>query len=182
MNDATVSILLTARDEATPKLQNVSNSVIANKAAFRELAMGVTYLGTTFLGLGIAMEKSKNESTQAVGHFLSMAGGIMTAVGSAAHFVTAVGSMINALNKLRVAEMLTQAFSGPTGWVSLGVGAAVAGATIAGVSAYSKSQEKTNTNIHIYNQGSVITHKQLVDEIRTGMLQGQERDYVSGLR
>ncbi len=180
-----IGIILTMDDQASPKMRGFGTTLSANRMAIRELAMGVTYLGTTFLGLGIALEKSQNPLAQSAGQMFAMVGGIMAAVGSAAHFVYAIGTMVKALKSLQIAQMLTQAFAGPTGWISLGVGAAVAGAAVAGVTMYERSQSRVATqvnNVHVTVQGSVTTERNLVNAIQKGLVIKQQQNNTSGIR
>jgi hypothetical protein len=182
MDDTTLQILLEMQDNATPKLRTVSTEFRKNNAAIRELSMGTAYLGSTMLGLGVAMQASNNEAVKGVGNMLAMSGGILTAVGSAAHFVNAIGKMVSALKALRVQQVLTQAFSGPAGWAMLAAGTAIAGATIYGMSRSSPAPVRTSTvntqeRVTIIQNiaGSVVAQKQLVDDVHKGLLIKQQR-------
>jgi len=171
--------------EYNTKLSNRSFSQM--KSAVRELANGVGFLGSTFIGLGSSMEKSTNKTTQNIGQMVLMAGTIMTAVASSVQFVSAISKMVSALNKLRSAQILAQAFSGPGGWGMLAVGGLVAGGTIATVSAISKaSSEKTTStagnSVTVNVAGSVVTEKKLTEVVRQGIVTGQSRNYTSGIK
>lgn len=216
MNETNMAVVLQMRDQASPQvrafgqtttatmadirrqsqmtvdnMQGMGAQVVANKEAFAELSSGVRYMGTTFLALGVAMQAANNESIKQIGNFVMMAGAVMTVVGSAAGFIDAIGKMVKALRMLRIQQILTQAFAGPAGWITLGVGVAVAGGTIAAVSAMeSRNSAKmtpgaaagpsitVNQNI----QGSVVTERQLTDSVQKGLLLKGQRNSTTGVR
>ncbi len=183
MNEAALSILLTMKDEASSKFVNVNKNIHINRVALQQLATSVTYLGATFLGLGIAMDKMNNPFAQSVGHMFMMVGAIASSVGAAAQFIASIGKMVKALQSLHLMQILTQAFSGPVGWASLGVGVAVAGGAMAGYAAYSKSQARvTNNNVTINNAGNVIAERNLANQVRQSIIGTQERNVTSGIR
>jgi hypothetical protein len=183
MNEATLGILLTMEDQATPKMKSFGATLSTNRMAIRELAMGVTYLGATLLGLGIALEKSNSPLAQSVGHMFMMVGGIAAAVGSSIQFISAIAKMVDALKKLQIMQMITQALAGPAGWVTLGVGVAVAGAVV-GATMYERSQKgASQTNVHVTVQGSVIKEKDLAESVRRQVVLTQQRNYnTSGVK
>jgi len=168
-------------------MNSISQSLAKNKAAFRELAMGVMFLGGSMLGLGVAMSQSNNEVLKSVGNIFMMAGSIMMAVGSSVQFIAAIGKMANALKALRLQQILTQAFAGPAGWASLAVGAAVAGGVVYGMSKYEGAQAKsaggasTVNNVTQHIAGSVVTERQLTDSVQQGLLQKGQRNYGTGV-
>lgn len=184
MNEATLGILITAQDQATPKLQGLQNTLTSNRTAIRELAMGVSYLGTTFLGLGIALQRSNSTMAQSIGNTAIMVGAVMSAIGASAQFVSAIARMVHALKVLNIQQIITQALSGPMGWATLLGGAAIAGGTIAGVAAYSRSQTKAEkqTTVNVKVQGSVVTTRQLGDEVRKQIILNQQRNVTSGIK
>ena len=181
MNEASLAIILTAQDQATPQLKNFSTTLTSNKAAIRELAMGVSYLGMTFLGLGIALEKSNNAFGQSVGQMLIMVGSIMSAIGAAAQFVSAVAKMVNALKILNIQQIITQALMGPAGWITLGVGAAVATAAVAGTVAYSRAETKSEQKVTIENK-IYLDSKQIAGPVRKQFVLNQQQNATSGIR
>ena len=175
------------QDDATPKIRtfnkeanNVSDTLSKNRMAIRELAMGVGYLGTTFLGLGVAMQNSNNQTLKGFGTTFMFVGAIMTAVSSSVQFISAIAKMVDALKKLQVAEMLTQAFAGPVGWAGLAAGAAVAGGIYYGVSKMEKAQHSVTINQHI--AGSVVTEKQLTTNVQRGLLLAGQRSFTTGVK
>ena len=212
MNETNMKVMLEMRDNATPQLRafgdtvkqtastvrtssttmgdsigGVSNSLVSNKQAFMEMSSGVRYMGTTFLALGVAMSTSNNETLKGIGNMVMMTGAIMTVVGSAAGFIGAIGQMVNALKALRVAQILTQAFSGPAGWATLAIGAGVAGAAVygasrmnAGPSVNPNAQQSITINQHI--AGTVVSERQLTDNVQKGLLLKGQRNSTTGIR
>lgn len=206
MAESNLGIIIAATDSASPVLRNmtgtlaesqtvvnsfaantsagmssVSKSLIESKLAIREAAMGVSYLGMTFASMGIMLRQSESEMGKSTGTTLLMVGAIMTAVGSSLHFVKALVEIAKALRNVALWEAVVKAFQGPTGWVTLGVGAAVAAGSVAGINAMTKESNKSITvNNHI--QGSVITDKQLADTIRRELVKTQQRNNTSGIQ
>jgi hypothetical protein len=175
MNEAVLGILITADDTASPKLQGLSNVLTQNRTAFRQLAMGVMYLGSTFLSMGIALQNTNSAMGKSIGQTMVMVGGIMTAIGSALEFISAISKIVTALKAFQVQEMLTQAFMPGVGWATLAVGA-VAAAGIGGY-AYGKSNTKAEKGITVNNtfNGTVLTEKQAGETIRKQIVLTQQR-------
>lgn len=215
MNDASLGILLTLRDEATGQLKNFSgqlrqtaadaqatgprvtapmndigNTLTKNRMAFRELAMGVMFLGMTFVSLGASMKMSNNESLKSIGSIIMMAGAIMTAIGSAVQFISAIMKIIHALKALQIQQILTQAFAGPAGWAMLAGGAAVAAGAVYGVSRFEAAQTKVTraegrgqtTVVNQYIAGSVVAERQLVDNVHRALLVKEQRSFSTGIK
>ena len=212
MNETNMQVILEMRDNASPQLRafgdtvkqtattvrtssttmgdsigGVSNQLVNNKQAFMEMSSGVRYMGTTFLALGVAMSTSNNETLKGIGNMVMMTGAIMTVVGSAAGFIGAIGQMVNALKALRVAQILTQAFSGPAGWATLAIGAGVAGAAVYGASRMSSgptanpnAQQNITINQHI--AGSVVSERRLTDNVQKGLLLKGSRSGSTGIK
>ena len=236
MMDTSMAVLLEIQNTASPELkrfaadieqtstqvksasgssreaaEGLGQGLAHSTGALRTLASGVGYLGSTFLGLGIAMKQSNNELAQSLGTTLMMSGAVMSSVASAAHFVAAIGKMIKALEALRVQQILTQAFSGPLGWAALAVGAGVATGAIISSSNAAKAPEAAPTRQGyqqilsatqmprpaetpagsnsqqsiVVNQnisGSVVSERQLVDAVQKGLLEKSSRNYGTGVR
>ncbi len=213
MNETNLQVILEMQDNASPQLKtfgenvkqtaadvktagsstvqtstSMDNSLAKNKAALRELASGVMYLGTTFLSLGIAMSQSNNEGVKSIGNMIMMAGAVMTAIGSSVQFIAAIGKMINALKALQIQQILTQAFSGPAGWATLAAGAAIAGGVVYGVSKYQSAAAKSTTgqtgNINVTQNiaGTVVSDRQLTDNVHKGLLLKGQRNAGTGIQ
>lgn len=154
MNEATLAILLQLRGQETvaaglrtagTEMGSMTQNIIAQRTVFRELAMGVSHLGMTFLSLGVAMQSTNNELMKSVGQTFAMLGGFLSSVAAAFQFVRAIAMMVDALKKLQQAQIISLALSGPRGWAILaGAGIAVAGAT-----AYFATREKTTATANI---------------------------------
>ena len=209
MNETTMQVMLEMKNSASPQLAafgeqvkatsatvntsgvqmqqsmgGIGQTVMQNQQAFSDLAMGVNYLGTTFLGLGVAMQMSNDETLKAAGNTMMMVGAIMTAVGSASQFVYAISKMVQALKALRVQQILTQAFSGPKGWIALGVGAAVAGGAIYGVSKMESGATRTaQPKFAATIENKVyLDSKQIGAAARKDIVLQQQRNNTSGVR
>ena len=212
MNDTNLAVVLEMQDNASPQLRAFGEQVKAtagnvrtaggtmnttmggvyqtlskNKTALRELASGVMYLGGTFLVLGVAMSSSNDQTVKNIGNTVMMVGAFMTAIGSSVQFIAAIGKMVHALKALQIQQILTQAFSGPAGWATLAAGAAVAGGVVYGVSKYSSAQTKaasgtTNYNVTQNIGGSVITERQMTDNVHKGLLIKGQRSGSTGIK
>ena len=212
MNETNMQVMLEMRDNASPQLRafgdtvkqtattvrtssttmgdsigGVSNQLVSNKQAFMEMSSGVRYMGTTFLALGLAMQSTNNETLKSIGNIVMMTGAIMTVIGSAAGFIGAIGQMVNALKALRIAQILTQAFSGPAGWATLAIGAGVAGAAVYGASRMNAGPRVNpnapqNITINQHIAGSVVSERQLTDNVQKGLLLKGQRNPSTGIR
>lgn len=178
---AQLGITLSMTDNATPQMRSFGTTLTSNKAAIRELAMGVTYLGSSFLGLGVALAQSNNPLAKSISQTAIMVGGIMSAVGASVQFISAIAKMVSALRALQIQQMITQAFAGPVGWISLGIGAAVAGGAIAGTAAYSRSQSQVSNRINIENK-VMLDGKQIGSSVRKEIVLTQQRNNTSGIK
>ncbi len=167
--------------------KKLAKSSASSRVALRQLSSSVAYLGVSFVGMGAAMEKSNNATVKNVGGMLSFVGGIMTAVGSSVQFISSIGRMISALNKLRNAEILAQAFSGPAGWGTLLAGAAIAGGVTYGVTklasssnssvASASSSSKQVIEIHTHLDG-----REIYNGIKPYAVKDAGRNGTTGIR
>ena len=180
MATAQLGVLLSLQDNATPQLKSFTTTLSANKMAIRELAMGTAMLGASFMAMGVALKGSNSQLGQTVGQTLMMVGSIMTAIGSTVQFISAIAKTVDALKKLATMEAIVKAFQGPAGWAILLGSIAVAGGAVAGINAMSKAEKKTEVNVNV--QGSVVTQKQLIDDVRRGIILGQQRNNTSGIK
>jgi hypothetical protein len=195
--DATLGILLTMRENVSSQTSRVKSeigglteSMASNRIAVRQLASCVTYLGATFMSMGVAMQNSNNQFLQSNSSTMIFIGGLLTAVGSAAQFISAISRIIDSLRKLAAAQILVKALSGPAGWATLAAGVAVAGVTIAGVSkmtsgtpATSKTDKPVSTiNITQNIAGSVTTERDLTNNLHRGLLLKEQRSNKTGIQ
>jgi hypothetical protein len=184
-----IEVMLSMQDTATPVLKGFNSELqeglARSKSSLRELGMGVGFLGSAFLGMGVSLKASNDETAKAAGNMLFMVGGIMTAVSSTVQFVGAIARMTSALQKLNITQIIANALAGPGGWAKLAIGAAVAGATIYGVTKMSQgispadNVPKTTVVQHI--AGSVVTERQLSDNVQRGLLQKKGRNSTTGI-
>jgi hypothetical protein len=179
MNTATLMILLSMQDQATPKLQSFGTVLQKNQVAIRQLGAGVATLGTALLGMSVALKNVNNPMAQSIGNTIQIIGGMMAAVGAAASFIASIGKIKKAIDALIASQILQKALSGPAGWATLAAGLAVAG----GVS-YAASQKSSGSTTNITNniQGSVVTEKQLAENVRKQIIAQQSRNVTSGIK
>jgi len=207
--DNNIEVLLTMRDEATPvanafnqtvattksaigglggttaPLGGLKESLLSNKSAMRELSTGAMFLGSTIWGMSAALQQSNNQTAKSAGNIMSMVGGIMVAVGSAAHFVSAITSMTKALNKMNIAQLFANALAGPGGWAKIAVGVGIAGAAAYGISkatsSVSAKEGKASVTVNQHIAGSVVSEREVVDLAHKGLLVKQDRSYSTGI-
>jgi len=125
----------------------MASTLVENKMAISELTRGMMRLGTATLMVGVSLKESHNQLVSNIGGYVMLAGGIMSAIGSAAMFIRSITMITQALQRLTQAEILAKAFSGPWGWAALGFGAALATGTAVGVAKYEKSSNKVQGTI-----------------------------------
>jgi hypothetical protein len=185
-----VSVVVALEDRASKGIKDVGHSIAGmsetSRRAVHELTYGMSLLGSSMLGLGVAMTQSDNQMTKNVGQTAMFVGGLLSAVGSSIQFIFAIGKMVKALKELAVAETIVQAFQGPKGWATLGISAAVAGGAVYGISKFSETQAKAEkaavnqmTVIHNNVQG-VITEQSLQEMNRSYVLKQGDRNGNSG--
>ena len=125
----------------------MASTLVQNKHAITELTRGMMQLGMSTMMVGVALKESHNQLISNIGGYVMLAGGIMSAIGSAAMFIRAITLITDALKRLTQAEILAKAFSGPAGWAMLGIGAVAAAGTAVGVSKYESSSKRTQGTI-----------------------------------
>lgn len=216
MNEATLGILLEMKENATTQIANVNSAIKTlgtetqavtpkmtgsfsglsgvlseNKAALRELSMGLGFLGSSFVSMGVSMQMTNSQTMKSTGNIIMMVGGIMSAVASSVHFVSAISKMVHALKELQMAEILAKAFSGPAGWATLLVGGAIAGGTVMALSRMQTSEAKvtkaeakggTTINVTQHIQGSVVTQREIADDVQKALLVKGQRQWTTGIK
>jgi hypothetical protein len=181
MENAQLGVLITADDQASPVLGALRTTLSDNKMAIRELAMGTTMLGASFMAMGIAMKGTNTVLGNTIGQTLMMAGSVMTAIGSTVQFISAIAKTVHALQSLAAAEAVVKALQGPVGWAVLLGSIGVAAGAVAGISAMNKAEAKTN-NVTVHVAGNVTSERNLTDAIRQGIILSQNRNATSGIR
>ena len=179
MGEATLGVALTlTQDSVSPQLKSLGSTLGDNRMAIRELAMGVTMMGASFMAMGVALSQSSNQTAQAAGRFLMLSGSIMTAIGSAVQFVSAISKTIDALQKLAASEIFAEAMANPL-LPLLGVGAAAAltfGVT-KGISSMNSANTKVENTVNVNLNG-----KQVADSVKQQLvINAQQNAKTSGV-
>ena len=172
-----VALVLT-QDSVSPQLKSLGSTLSDNRMAIRELAMGVTMMGASFMAMGVALSQSSNQTAQSAGRFLMLSGSIMTAIGSAVQFVGAISKTIDALQKLAASEIFAEAMANPL-LPLLGVGAAAAltfGVT-KGISSMNSANTKVENTVNVNLNG-----KQVADSVKQQLvINAQQNAKTSGV-
>ena len=179
MGEATLGVALQlTSDNVTPQLKSLGSTLGDNRMAIRELAMGVTMMGASFMAMGVALSQSSNQTAQSAGRFLMLSGSIMTAIGSAVQFVSAISKTIDALQKLAASEIFAEAMANPL-LPLLGVGAAAAltfGVT-KGISSMNSANTKVENTVNVNLNG-----KQVADSVKQQLvINAQQNAKTSGV-
>ena len=179
MGEATLGVALQlTSDNVTPQLKSLGSTLGDNRRAIRELAMGVTMMGASFMAMGVALSQSSNQTAQSAGRFLMLSGSIMTAIGSAVQFVSAISKTIDALQKLAASEIFAEAMANPL-LPLLGVGAAAAltfGVT-KGISSMNSANTKVENTVNVNLNG-----KQVADSVKQQLvINAQQNAKTSGV-
>jgi hypothetical protein len=181
MSDTSLEIAINVNgsDEARAALggvgtaaQNTGNILTSNRMAFRELGRGMTQLGTAALGVGIAMQESGNSTVKNMGRWVTMAGGIATAIGASMRFVSSIGTVVKGLKDLQLAEIMTQAFSGWGGIAMLGVGAAAA----VGVATFASKESSAGHSVQTVNHNIELNGNAVASASRASIIYTQNRN------
>lgn len=178
MDTAELAVIVSMQEDVSSQMPRVTNSLVQSKAAIRELSMGVMYMGSMFMGLSVAMEKSNNETVKNVGSMLAIAGGIAMAAGSAAQFVSAAARIVSALRAINLQLLIQNALSGPKGWLVLGGAVAAAGAAYYGMN---KATGSSNQQVTIENK-VVLDGRQIGSASKRQIILNQQRNGTSGIR
>jgi hypothetical protein len=173
-----VSLQMTG-DNVTPQIGSLSKSLMENRTAFRELAMGVGFLGMSMSSMGVMFKTTNNELGKSVGNTLLLAGAMMTGISSAVHMVAAIAKVTHALQLMTTAEIMAKAFS-PFGLITIGLGALATVGTVAGVNAMNRNEAKS-VNIVNHIQGNVVTSKELANEMRQQIILTGQRNRTAGI-
>ena len=176
IGDSAKSTTTKVQDTSTAT-KGLSNTLVDNKMAIRELAMGTTMLGASFMAMGIALKGTNSALGQSIGQTVMMAGAIMTAIGSSVQFISAIAKTVDALKKLATMEAIVKAFQGPTGWAILGISAAVAVGTVAAINKAGADEKKAQINVHITNDPTKVSQM-----VRRDIILTQNRNNTSGIK
>jgi len=200
-------VLIKADNQLTPELMTVNTSLAESerrhdavarqsdraqastaaamrrsRTAIRELAQGVGFLGSTFIGLGASMRDSNNEMEKATGNTLLMVGTLMSSMAAAAQFVQAISKIITALKALHIQQLITHALSGPRGWAIL-AGAAVVGATAyIGYNAMQSKVATADKKVATVQVNVNMDSRTLTQPIKRNIMLGQDQNFNTGFR
>lgn len=134
-NEAATTIVLRMRDEASASMQNFGQETTEARLASLEFNSALTAMGGALTAVGSLVGQLGGENAKMAATFITTAGAILTTTSAIIQSIPYIRQMITWIRNLAIAQAVLRALSGPAGWVTLGVGLAVAGAATAGIMA-----------------------------------------------
>lgn len=188
-NEAAVAVVVRMRDEASPKMQQfgqnmnkASQSMQQTQVAALEMKVAVLAAAQVFSQLSSLLGQIDNPAAKAASRFLNIANYIILTGVAIQTFLPMIKSLIIQLRSLAVAKALVSAFSGPVGWIGLGVGAAAVGGVTA-LALSNRGREGGGQHITVTNNigGSVIAEREIGEITRREIVKVRQRNGSSGI-
>lgn len=131
--EAAVNVVLRMRDEASADLQQVGTTMANTEMQALKMNIALTAMGGALTAVGSLLSQIDSPMAKMAGTFLTTAGAIMMTASAIIVMLPEIRKLVVALRSWAIAQAIVRALSGPAGWVTLGVGLAVAGAATAGI-------------------------------------------------
>ena len=132
-DEAAVNVVMRMRDEASADLAQVGGTMANTETQALQLNLALTSVGAAFSAVGALVNQLDNPMAKMAATFLMTAGAMMTTVSAIIQMIPYIRQLITWIRNLAIAQAILQALSGPKGWVTLGVGLALAGGATAGI-------------------------------------------------
>jgi len=136
-DEAAVNVVMRMRDEASDDLARVGGTMANTETQALQLNLALTSVGAAFSAVGALVNQLDNPMAKMAATFLMTAGAMMTTVSAIIQMIPYIRQLITWIRNLAIAQAVLQALSGPKGWITLGVGLALAGGAAAGITAMS---------------------------------------------
>ena len=122
MAEAEVAIVARMRDEATPKLKQMGQQVQQTQMSADNLKMTLTATGAAMSAVGALIARMDSPMAKAASNFFIIGGAILTTTSAIMQMLPMLTQLIASLRSLAIVQAVLQAFSGPGGWIALGIG------------------------------------------------------------
>jgi len=181
-DEAVVTMVARMRDEgASAGLRSMGNTVASETMRLNDFRMTLVATGSALTAIGSLANRSNNEFLKQASTWLMVAGAMSTTTGAILHMIPMVTRLTASLRQMAVVQAILKALSGPAGWVTLGVGAAVGVGAVAAINASNRS-DRAGGVVNINVQGSVITERELVGKVKQGLVLNGQRNNGTGIR
>lgn len=128
-----VTMALRMRDEASASMQQFGDATQAAQIEALQMNVALTAMGGALSAVGSLIGQLDSPMAKMASTFLLTAGAMLTTTSAIIMMVPEIRKLITWLRNLAIAQVLVRALAGPAGWVTLGVGLAIAGAATAGI-------------------------------------------------
>lgn len=119
-------------EQATKRMRS-GTAALSNEMA--NMRIGLVAAGSALMMVGALLNRLDNPMTKVVSHFAMIAGGVLNSTAAMLYALPQISKLIAMLRTLAITQAVVAALSGPVGWASLAVAAAIGGAAFFGTAA-----------------------------------------------
>ena len=184
MNEAGLAVVVSMRDEASMPMQQFGKTMGQTRAEAMNFRFALMAVGGVMMHVSSLLNQMDNPMAKTAADFLRMSGyAVMTAT-SIMMVIPQIQKLIGWLKQYNVTMAITQALSGPKGWIALG-GAVVAAGAVVAVSRAGQGQPQAVSQTTIINNniaGSILSEQELGELSRKQIIKTQGRSGTSGIK
>jgi len=125
MNEAGVAVVVSMRDEASAKMQNFGKTMGQTRVEAINFRVAILAVGGVLSQTASLLGQLDDPMAKAASGFLRMSGYAIMTVSSIMLVIPKIKDLITWLQSLAAMQAVVAALSGPVGWASLGIAAAV---------------------------------------------------------
>lgn len=180
-NEAATTLILRMQDEASTQMENFAQTTQSAEIEAIQFNAALTAVGSALTAVGSLVGQIDSPMAKLASTFLVTGGAILTTTSAIIQALPYIRQLIGSLRNLAITRAVLAAFSGPGGWIGLGIGAAAGGAAVYGITRATRPQG-SNVTVNNYVQGSVVTERQMAENTRRSIVKTQNRNTTSGIR
>jgi hypothetical protein len=163
-------------DFTSDSLQVLTNKSLEATVQTFQLNLALTAMGSALTAVGSLIGKLDNPTARMASNFLLVSGAILTTVSSIVQTLPYIKQLTESLRNLAIVQTVLKALSGPAGWITLGIGAAVGIGAGYAISKATSTPESSGVTVNNYIQGSVVTEKKIAQTTRREIIELQNRN------
>lgn len=167
MNEAAVTIVTRMRDEASQKMKGMGQTMQNTQQQAFQFNLMLTTLGSAMSALGGLLGQIDSPLAKQAQKWFAIGAAVFLSISAISQVINIMKPLIATLRQLAVVQAIVQALSGPGGWLTLGVGLALAGgatAAIVGMTGGFSRGGGGTTNVNI-NTAAVMGNEQQAREL-----------------